>query len=164
MRRIDKGYTAVQHQAADRIAPQQVFEFREFRPRIDSRNLARVAMEIHINFLAVGPEYLRYISQIILALLVFWLDALQGGKQFARFKTVNTGIDLANLFFFQSRIFLLHNLEQAIPFIANYAAITCGVLHSHAQNGTDAFHLTMLMDKRKESLCSDQGNVTGKDQ
>jgi len=54
MRGVDERDSAIQHQTANLIAAQQIFEFRKFRARIDSGNLTRIAVSMHADFLAIG--------------------------------------------------------------------------------------------------------------
>src|SRR5882762_6012141 len=99
MRRVDKSYAFIEHQAPNRAAPQKVFELGEFGAGVDARDFARVVVLIDAYFVSVLSQDARDVRQVILALLGKRFDAVKRRKEFLALKAVKARVDFANLAF-----------------------------------------------------------------
>ena len=96
-RRIEKGYAGFQHQSANRVAPEQIFKFCEFRPRVDAGNFTSVAMQMDHHFLALLHKDLSDVSQVKLALFVSGHNAIERCQQLRAVEAIDSGAAMAKL-------------------------------------------------------------------
>jgi hypothetical protein len=73
--------SAVEHQTPDRATTQQIFELGKLGAGVHTRDFARIVMLIQADLFMIVPENSRNISEIVFALAVDWLYALERSEQ-----------------------------------------------------------------------------------
>src|SRR5205085_7124476 len=104
--------------------------------RVDAGDFARIAVPENFNLPTVLQHDLGHVSQIVFALFVLRLDLSQGLKQRARLEAVDAGVDLLHRSLAFAQILLFDNALKMAFAVANHAAVTSGVLQTHAENRT----------------------------
>src|SRR6266516_2294543 len=97
VRRIDKRNSTVDHQTSYGAPAQHVLELGQVSARVDAGNLARVGMKVDFHRFAFAAQNLRHVGEIVFALLVDGLNAIERFEERPRFKTIESRVYLANL-------------------------------------------------------------------
>ena len=71
--RIEKGHAVFHHQAPNRAASKQVFEFSQFSSCVDSGNFAGIRMQVEAYSPAIAFEERRRVGKVIFALTIVGL-------------------------------------------------------------------------------------------
>src|SRR5437762_2344450 len=164
MRRVNKSYAFIKHQAPNRAAPQKVFELGEFGASVDARDFARVSGLIDADCVSFVSQDPRDISQVILALLVHRFDTLKRRKKLLAFKAVDARVDFANLALVLSGILMLNYLYKASGFVPHDAAIAGGILQAHRKHRARSVINLVLLNQFAQRLNANHWDVAREDE
>src|SRR6185437_1548227 len=99
------------------------------------------------------------VRQIVFTLIVLRLDFAQGVKQRLGFKTVDAGIDLADLALFFRGVALLDDFSKMAIGVANDAPVAGRIVETNTQYRTVSTCVVVLFDQLSQCLDPNHWNI-----
>src|SRR6185503_12362388 len=126
---------------------------------VDTRYFAWIVVQINADCAAQRKDDLGDVRKVILALVVCRLNASQRLKQVARFKAIDSTVDLADLSLLCGRIPLFDDARERAIFRSDDASVAGWIWHLDAQNRTRRARLAMMLDQLLQRLGANQRHV-----